>query len=87
MCFSVKTNFFKPRKKKNIDYQPSAPPYYKKFISIKMTNTWCLGGRHYSNTNNIIEFGKVNPKTKKLVKNYQRCCNICGRNKSQIFTK
>ena len=33
-----------------------------------MTKTYCLGGRHYSNTNNIIESEKVNPKTKKLLK-------------------
>ena len=32
-----------------------------------MTKTWCLGGRHYSNTNNITEYEKVNPKTKKVV--------------------
>ena len=49
--------------------------------------TCCLEGRHYSNTNNIIEYEKVNPKTKKLVKIIKGTCSICGRNKSQIFTK
>ena len=49
--------------------------------------TFCLGGRHYSNTDNIIEYEKVNPKTKKLVKIIKGKCSICGRNKSQIFTK
>ena len=52
-----------------------------------MTKTWFLGGGHYSNTNNIIEYEKVNPKTKKLVKIIKETCSICGRNKSQIFTK
>ena len=52
-----------------------------------MTKTWCLGGRHYSNTNNITEYEKVNPKTKKLVNIIKGTCSICGRNKSQIFTK
>ena len=33
-----------------------------------MTKTYCLGGKHYSKTNNIIESEKVNPRTKKLVK-------------------
>ena len=52
-----------------------------------MTKTWCLGGRHYSNTNNITEYEKVNPKNKKLVKVIKGTCSICGRNKSQIFSK
>ena len=52
-----------------------------------MTKTYCLGGRHYSNTNNIIEYEKVNPKNKNLVKIIKGTCSICGRNKSQIFTK
>ena len=52
-----------------------------------MTKTYRLGGRHYSNTNNKTEYEKVNPKTKKLVKIIKRTCSICGRKKSQIFTK
>ena len=52
-----------------------------------MTKTWCVGGRHKSDTNNLIEYGKVNPRTKKLVKIIKGTCNICGRAKSQIFTK
>ena len=52
-----------------------------------MTKTFCLGGRHYSNTNNITQYEKVNPRTKKLVKIIKRQGDICGRNKSQIFTK
>ena len=51
-----------------------------------MTKTYCLGGRH-SDTNNITQYEKVNPKTKKLVKVIKGTCSICSRNKSQIFTK
>ena len=56
-------------------------------FNYQMTKTWCLGGRRYSNTNNIIEYEKVNPRTKKLVKVIKGTCSICGRNKSQTFTK
>ena len=52
-----------------------------------MTKTYCLGGRHYSKTNNITQYEKRNPTTKKLVKVIKGNCDICGRNKSQIFTK
>ena len=52
-----------------------------------MTKTWCVGGRHYSNTNIVIEYEKVNPKTKKLFKIIKGNCNVSGRNKSQSFTK
>ena len=52
-----------------------------------MTKTWYVGGKHYSNTNNITQSENVNPKTKKLVKIIKGACSICGRAKSQIFTK
>ena len=52
-----------------------------------MTETWCVGGKHMSNTNNIIEYEKVNPRTKKIVKVIKGKCDICSRNKSQIFTR
>ena len=52
-----------------------------------MTKTYWLGGRHYSDTNNITQYEKVNPGNKKLVKIIKGTCNICGRNKSQVFTK
>ena len=51
-----------------------------------MTKTRCLGGRHYSNINNITQYGKINLKIKKLVKIIKGTCSIYGRNKSQIFT-
>ena len=52
-----------------------------------MTKTWCVGGKHYNNTNNKIEYEKVNPKTKKLVEIIKGKCDICGRYKSKIITK
>ena len=52
-----------------------------------MKKTWFVGGRHYSNTNNITQYEKMNPKTAKLVKVIKGTCSTCGRNKSQIFTK
>ena len=52
-----------------------------------MTKTRCVGGKHYSNTNNITQYEKVNPRTKKLVKVIKGTCIICSRNKTQIFTK
>ena len=52
-----------------------------------MTKTWCVGGKHYSNTNNMFQSEKVTPKTKKLVKIIKGRCSICGRNKSQYFTE
>ena len=50
-----------------------------------MTKTWCVGGRHYSNTVNQNVYEKVNPKIKKFVKNIKGNCSVCGLNKSQIF--
>ena len=52
-----------------------------------MTKTWCVGEKHYSNTNIITQYEKINPRTKKLVKIIKGTCNICSRNKSQIFNK
>ena len=49
--------------------------------------SWCVGCRHLSNTNNIIEYEKVNPKTQKLVKIKKGKGDTSGCNKSQIFTK
>ena len=46
-----------------------------------------MGGRHYSDTINITQYEKVNPKTKKLVKIIKGTCSICKRNKTQLFTK
>ena len=51
-----------------------------------MTKTWCVGGRHCSNTVNEIVFEKVNRKTEKLAEIFEGTCSICGRKKSQIFS-
>ena len=55
--------------------------------SIQKTKTWCVDGRHYNDTKNILEYEKVNPKTQKLVEIIKDSCSICGRKKSQLFTK
>ena len=52
----------------------------------KKKHTYYLGGRHYSNTNFLVEYEEVNPRTKKLVKIIKGTCSICGRNESQIFS-
>ena len=52
-----------------------------------MTKTWCVGGRHYSDSNNITQFENVNPKIEKLVKIINGTCSFCGPNKSQNFIK
>ena len=52
-----------------------------------MRKTRYVGGKQYSITNNINEYEKVNPKIKTIVKLIKGTRIICGRNKSQIFTK
>ena len=49
--------------------------------------SYCLGGRHFSKTVTENVYEKVNPRTKKIVKIIKGKCDICGRNKSQVFTK
>ena len=53
----------------------------------QMTKIWCVGGRNYSKSNNQNVFEKINPKTKKLCKIIKGKFSVCGRNKSQSFTK
>ena len=55
--------------------------------NLNSIQSYCLGGRHFSETVKENVYEKVNPKTRKLVKIINRNCNICGRNKSQIFSK
>ena len=52
-----------------------------------MKETSCLGERHYSNTNIKNEYEKINPEIQKNFKAKRGECDICGRAKSQIFTK
>ena len=51
-----------------------------------MVNTYCVGGKHMSETINQNIYEKINPKTKKVVKIIKGTCSICNRNKSQILT-
>ena len=41
-----------------------------------MTKTWCVGGKHYSNTKNVNQYEKRNPKTRKVVKIFKGTCSI-----------
>ena len=41
-----------------------------------MAKTWCVGGKHYSYTNNITQYEKVNPRTKKLIKIVKGSCSV-----------
>ena len=54
---------------------------------MKSDQSHSLAGHHFSRTLNQSVYGKLNPKTKNLFKNIKGTSNICGRNKSQIFTK
>ena len=40
--------------------------------------SYCIGGKHYSETINQNIYEKVNPKTKKVVKIIKGTCSICG---------
>ena len=62
-------------------------PITNNLLALKMTKIWCFGGRHYINTNSIAEYEKRKRKTKKLVKIIKGAGSVCGRKKSQIFTK
>ena len=53
---------------------------------MSSNQTYCMGGRHYSQTVNQNVYEKRNLETKKLVKVIKGKCAICGRNKSPIFT-
>ena len=54
---------------------------------MKSDQSYCLGVRHYTRTLNQNVYENVNPKTHKIAKITKGKCSICGRNKSQIFTK
>ena len=56
-------------------------------MNSNQKQTYCLGGRRYSNTINQNVYEKLNPKSKKIIKVLKGKCSFCGRNKSQIFTK
>ena len=54
---------------------------------MKSDQRYCLGGSHFSRTKNQSVYEKLKPKTKNLVRIIKGTCSICGRNKSQVFTK
>ena len=51
-----------------------------------MNETYCVGGRQFSETINKIISEKINPKTKKIIKIIKGNCSICDRNKSQVLS-
>ena len=50
-----------------------------------MTKTYCVDGKHFSDTVKQNVYENVNPRSKKLVKVIKGTCSICGKNKSQIL--
>ena len=78
--FSVNKNLLKP--KNNEKFEPSALPEYEYSGKKEPRQTYCVGGRRKSKTNDIIEYEKRNPKTNKVRKGKY---DICGRSKSQSF--
>ena len=50
------------------------------------TKTYCVGARHFSETLNEVRYYKINPRTKRVVLVIRGKCNICGRNKSRIYS-
>ena len=86
----VSFNFFKPEKK-NLLILNQVLLLQNIILNFqldsKQKQTSCLGGRRYSNTNNIIEYEKLNPKTKKIPIIIKGTFTIWGRNISQTFTK
>ena len=48
---------------------------------------YCVGGRHKSGTFDTIEYQKLNPKTRKVVRVKNVKSGICGCSKSKISTK
>ena len=50
------------------------------------TNSYCVGGKHYSGTKNIAGEITINKKTCKKIKLLVRKCSICNRKKSLIVS-
>ena len=60
--------FSKPRKKDHTQFAPTASPEHPIFSKSK-SNTFCIGGRHYSNTKRLQIIKKMMPKKEKLKNN------------------
>ena len=56
------------------------------FCCLDTAQTYCNGGRHHSNTNNVVEYEKRKLETNEIVVLRKGKSDFCGRNKSQIFT-
>ena len=52
-----------------------------------MTEIYCIGSRHLSETFNEIVYKKMNSKAKKLVKGLKGTSSNSGQNESQGFTE
>ena len=50
-----------------------------------MVKTFCVRGRHYSDTISQNLYEKLNPKTQKLFENIGGTCSTCNRKKSQFL--
>ena len=50
------------------------------------SNSYCVGGRHYSSTTNITGDISINKKTGKNVKLLIGRCSVCNRKKTMIFS-
>ena len=52
----------------------------------KLSESYCVGGRHKVKMLILQVTEKINPRTKKRIKIIKSTCAICNRRKSQIFT-
>ena len=60
-----------------------------RIFSIQMESkpqSYCIGARHFSNTNIKVEYEKKTRKHTKFDKVRKRTCDFCGRSISQTFT-
>ena len=55
-------------------------------ITIWWSNSYCVGGRHYSSTSNITGDITINKKTGKEIKLLVGKCMICNRKKTMIVS-
>ena len=91
MSNKISTNIIllKHGKEKVKLYEPTAFLITSNFSLILKDSrkSFCVGDRHKFNTIDIIEYQKVNHKTKKNVQARKGKSGFCGKSKSQIITK
>ena len=85
----INFNLLNLETRKNKIYDHSAALILNKILLIAMNSnqSYCIDGRHYSQTRFQIVYGKLNPKTQKLFRTIKGTCSICNRSKLQFFTK